>query len=121
MRKKNPYLYISEGDRLNNAGKPAEAANFYKKYMEVNPDNDVSDFLQLGIYYYRTANQYSKETAVAAKASAKDESKTGNDIHQSGTDHPSALMSRVAQYVSLADEAFNKVIELAPNSYQGYY
>jgi len=50
----------------------------------------------MGSYYYRAAGTAAKSEDEAEKA-------------------------KVAEYVAKADAAFSKVIELAPESYQGYY
>ena len=104
--------------RLAGADRTAEAADFYQKYIEAESSEDASDYLQLGIYYYRTASQFAGKATAAGKAPAGAVANSG----QSGTEGDSAaLKESTAQYVSKADEAFAKVIELAPDSYQGYY
>lgn len=104
--------------RLAGADRTAEAADFYQKYIEAESSEDASDYLQLGIYYYRTASQFAGKATAAGKAPAGTVTNSG----QSGTEgDPAALKESTSQYVSKADEAFAKVIELAPDSYQGYY
>lgn len=103
---------------LASADRTADAASFYHKYIEATSGKEPSDYLQLGIYYYRTAGQFSSKIVTAEKAQAGTTANSG----QSGTDtNLSALRDSMTQYVSKADETFAKVIELAPDSYQGYY
>lgn len=87
----------------------ADAADFYRKYMETAPGKDAADYLQLGIYYYRTASDFSARAAAAEKA------RTGAE------DNTTVLKESMVRYVSKADTAFAKVVELAPDNYRGYY
>lgn len=89
----------------------ADAADFYQKYIEATSSKDASDYLQLGIYYYRTAVKF------VAKAKTEPTEKNQPEMETS----LAMMKDSMAQYVSKADEAFAKVIELAPDSYQGYY
>lgn len=104
--------------KLAGADRAADAAAFYQKYIDALPNEDASDYLQLGIYYYRTGGKFSAKVAAAEK----NQSSTTPNSGQSATEPTlTVLKDSMAQYVSKADEAFAKVIELAPDSYQGYY
>ncbi len=99
--------------RLASANRTADAAVFYQKYIEAESSEEASDYLQLGLYNYRTATGLSSKAAAAEKSLAAGETVT--DVN------PVALRDSMTQYIIKADEAFDKVIELAPDSYQGYY
>lgn len=104
--------------KLAGADRTADAAVFYQKYINALPNEDASDYMQLGIYYYRTAGKFSAKVATAEK----NQSGTTPNSGQSATEPTlTVLKDSMAQYVSKADEAFARVIELAPDSYQGYY
>lgn len=95
--------------KLAGIDKTADAADFYQKYIETASNKDAFDYLQLGIYYYRTASDFSAKTAAAEK------------VQTGAGGNATALKESTVQYVSKADAAFAKVIELAPDNYQGYY
>ena len=104
--------------RLAGADRTADAAAFYQKYIEAVSSEDASDYLQLGIYYYRTASQFSAKVAAAEKTQTGTVPNSGQSVAEGNL---TTLKENMVQYVSKADEAFTKVIELAPDSYQGYY
>ncbi len=104
-----PVLSKEVAIKLAGTDRTADAAAFYRKYIDQSEHEDASDYLQLGIYYYRAAGKFSTKAADAEK----DQSATGTN--------QALLKDSMAQYVSKADEAFAKVIELVPDSYQGYY
>lgn len=113
-----PTLSREIATKLAGADRTADAAAFYQKYIDALPNEDASDYLQLGIYYYRTAGKFSTKVAAAEK----NQSGTTPNSGQFTTEPTlTVLKDSMAQYVSKADEAFAKVIELAPDSYQGYY
>jgi len=113
-----PTLSREIATKLAGTDRTADAAAFYQKYINALPNEDASDYLQLGIYYYRTAGKFSAKVATAEK----NQSGTTPNSGQSATEPTlTVLKDSMAQYVSKADEAFAKVIELAPDSYQGYY
>ncbi|HHV85901.1 MAG TPA: tetratricopeptide repeat protein [Petrimonas sp.] len=95
--------------KLAGIDKTADAADFYQKYIETASNKDAFDYLQLGIYYYRTASDFSAKTAAAEK------------VQTGAGGNATALKESTVQYVSKANAAFAKVIELAPDNYQGYY
>jgi len=91
-------IYKDIASSLSREGKPVEAGDLYQKYIDLKKGEDIesSDYLQMGSYYYRAAGAAAKATDEAEKA-------------------------KLPEYVSKADASFAKVIELAPESYQGYY
>lgn len=89
-------IYKDIASSLSKEGKPAAAGDLLQKYIDLAENEETSDFLQMGSYYYRAAGTASKSEDEAEKA-------------------------KVPEYVGKADAAFAKVIELAPDSYQGYY
>ena len=104
--------------RLANADRTPEAAEFYQKYIDLISSNEASDYLQLGIYYYRTAGALSTKITATEKKQADS---SGNSMQSGAQPNLTAMKDSMAQYVSKADKAFAKVIEIAPDSYQGYY
>lgn len=102
--------------RLANADRTIDAAHFYQKYIDAISSQDGMDYLQLGIYYYRTAGKFSSKVTALEK-----EQNGGGTANSTATGNLTALKDSMAQYVSKADGAFAKVIEFVPESYQGYY
>lgn len=100
-------IYKEMASMLNSADRQGDAAIFQQKYIDAVSSEEASDYLQLGLYNYRTAGQFSSKVAAIEKGTAE-----GN---------VPVLRDSMAQYVANADKAFAKVIELSPDSYQGYY
>lgn len=93
-------IYKDIASSLSREGKPVEAGDLYQKYIDLLGDKvEGSDYLQMGSYYYRAAGAVSK----AAK------------------EGDAAAQTALNENVAKADAAFAKVMELIPESYQGYY
>lgn len=93
-------IYKDIASSLSREGKPEEAGDLYQKYIDIKGEEaESADYLQMGSYFYRASS------AVAKAANEGDE----------------AAKATLNTNVAKADAAFAKVIELVPESYQGYY
>lgn len=83
-------IYKDIANVYNSLGNDAKAAETYVKYMALEKDHvSISDYFQLGVYYYTAASTDSSD------------------------------VSRSNAYLQKADSLFSKVSEQAPNSYLG--
>jgi tetratricopeptide (TPR) repeat protein len=105
-------LYKEVASTLARAGRTIDAAEFYQGYIDATQSTESADYLQLGIYHYQVAGQLARKASAAEKAV-----EAGEPVETS----PALLKDSLAQFVGNAVEAFGKVIELLPESYQGYY
>ncbi len=90
-------IYKQIGETLANAGKAAEGAGYYQKYIDAAGEKaEALDYFNMGRYYYMAAGAAMKDTAnVEAAAKLKD-------------------------YLSKADAAFATVSERIPDSHLGF-
>lgn len=105
-------LYKDVANTLSRAGRTIDAAEFYQGYIDATQSTESADYLQLGIYHYQVAGQ------LARKAGAADKAIEAGEVVETS---PALLKDSLVQFVNNAVEAFGKVIELVPESYQGYY
>jgi tetratricopeptide (TPR) repeat protein len=110
---KEVNLYKEVASTLARAGRTIDAAEFYQGYIDATQSTESADYLQLGIYHYQVAGQLARKASAAEKAVEEG----GEPVETS----PALLKDSLAQFVGNAVEAFGKVIELLPESYQGYY
>jgi len=91
-------IYKLVGETLSNEGRPAEAADYFKKYIELAGESAVAlDYFNMGRYYYMAAGVAMKDT-IDPQAGAK-----------------------AKQYLSDADAAFTTVGERVPDSHLGQF
>lgn len=105
-------LYKEVASTLGRAGRTIDAAEFYQGYIDATQSTESADFLQLGIYHYQVAGQLARKVSAAEKAIEAEET-----VEVS----PAVLKDSLNQFVGNAVKAFGKVVELIPESYQGYY
>lgn len=105
-------LYKEVAFTLARANRTEDAARFYQGYIDATQSTESADYLQLGIYNYQIAGRLAREASAAEKAV-----KAGQTVETS----PAVLKSSLEEYAGKAVEAFGKVIEFTPDSYQGYY
>jgi len=103
-------LYKEVASTLGRAGRTIDAAEFYQGYIDATQSTESADFLQLGIYHYQVAGQLARKVSAAEKAIEAEET-----VEVS----PAVLKDSLNQFVGNAVEAFGKVVELIPESYQG--
>jgi len=82
--------------KLVNANRFVEAGKLFDRYIELAKETESSDYLLMGIAYYQAAVKASKDEI------EKDQTK-------------------LVEYTTKAEAAFSMVIDLVPDSYQGYY
>ncbi|MGI6573621.1 MAG: tetratricopeptide repeat protein [Fermentimonas sp.] len=109
---KEVNLYRDVASTLARVNRTIDAAEFYQGYIDATQSTESVDYQQLGIYYYQVAGQLARKAGAAEKA-----------VEEGGAveTNPVLLRDSLAQFVGNAVKAFSKVIELVPESYQGYY
>ncbi|HHU26974.1 MAG TPA: tetratricopeptide repeat protein [Bacteroidales bacterium] len=105
-------IYKEVATTLARANRTIEAIEFYQGYIDATQSTESADYMQLGIYNYQVAGQLARKVNAAKKAIEAEETVEVN---------LGLLNDSLAQFAGNAVEAFGKVIELAPESYQGYY
>lgn len=89
-------MYKEIADTYAKNNRLEEAGDVYQEMIDASEQKELGDYLQMGVYYYQAAGSVAKSEDPAEKA-------------------------KLEGYVKKANAAFSKVIELAPESYQGYY
>ncbi len=105
-------LYKDVASTLAKVDRTIDAIEFYQGYIDATQSTESADYLQLGIYNYQIAGQLGRKASAAEKAIEAEEEVVTS---------PAVLRDSLALFAGKAAEAFGKVTELAPDSYQGYY
>lgn len=100
----NPSIYKEVASASSEAGRPDEAATYYKKYIELAKPEAIGsiDYFYLGRYYYTAGSAVTRKATTVDSLSVTPE-----------------MMSKAQNELKEADNAFAKVVELSPESYLG--
>lgn len=107
-------IYKDIASTLSKEGKYMEAGDIYQKYIDVQGDKaENGDYLQMGSYYYRGGSIIARSLAELKKAQTAGNTNLNDSIANT--------QSELQKFVSKADTAFAKLVNMMPDSYLGYY
>lgn len=107
-------IYKDIASTLLKENKYMAAGDIYQKYIDILGDKvENTDYMQMGSYYYRGGSELARSLTALKKAQANGDITLADSI--ATTDE------KLHEYVAKADKSFEKLVEMMPESYLGYY